>query len=589
MAVAELLHGQGRVPSSAAMRLCGAIPVCRNALELDPERLDEGARVLQSRAGLPVTGLDWVPDAQRSTRWPAASVEMETGTGKTYVFIRSALELARHHGLRKFVIVVPSVAIREGVLKTLQVTREHLGALYPELPYAFFEYDRARPSGLDRFVRSAAVQLMVVTIDAFNKDRNVMRRPSDRFAGQAPIDLVRATRPVLILDEPHNLQSPLRVQALSDLHPALGLRFGATHRQTQGIIHRLTPAQAHRRGLVKTIEVVGDLPGDDSLEAMSARIRATVQAHLQRQRQLATRGIKVLSLFFVDKVASYVGPEPVVRRLFDQHFEALAVGHPVLGDLRAEQVRAAYFAQQRKRAIDSRSGASAADQEAYRLIMRDKERLLDLTEPVSFVFTHSALREGWDNPNIFQICTLSASHSVTKKRQEIGRGVRLCVDTTGERVLDRQVNVLRVFAHESYEAYVGALQSEWAHSFEREAMPPVPRAVDANRGGPARPSEDPQRTSDSELDVERLISETHAYLAGADACRGERGEVSLDVIDQIAESLRHMEPPLPLRRRTILDLVAALAGPEGSLPEGGLLVASVVQALARALRNQVNG
>lgn len=504
------------------------------------------------------------------------AVEMETGTGKTYAFVRTALELARRRGLTKFVIVVPTVAIREGVLKTLQITRDHFRELYPEVPYRFFAYERVRIDRLVPFVRSTTVDFMVLTIDAFNKASNVLRQGADRFGGAAPIEVLAACRPVLILDEPHHLESPLSRASLGDLRPLMALRWGATLRRHDGLVHRLTPADAHARGLVKTIEVV-PCEVTEPLEArFSAQIRGTIAAHLQRQRRLRARGIKVLSLFFVDRVDRYAH-DGLVRRLFDEHFEALARDEPGFAGREAASVRAAYFATTRTRSIDSSTGRSVADAAAYELILRDKERLLSLDEPVAFIFSHSALREGWDNPNVFQICTLAQSVSAVKKRQEIGRGIRLCVDADGRRVLDRDVNVLQVFANASYEEYVGRLQTE-DEAIAPSERAPLPRR--AGQGG-AKPSavasEEGPRWPEV-VDVARLRAAVRDAIAEpGDAMLSD--EVLRRVVELLEARLYGDTPACPLSRATLIAIARDAPGACMRDPS------AAATSLARAIRN----
>jgi len=496
----------------------------------------------------------------RDVRFYNFSVEMETGTGKTYVYLRTALELYRRYGLRKYIVVVPSVAIREGVLKTLQITQKHFRELYDNTPYRYYAYDSANLSQVRQFALSDDVEIMVMTIAAFNKASNVIRQTTDRLQGETPVHLVQAARPVLILDEPQNMESEKSIAALAVLDPLLALRYSATHRNPYNVVHRLTPYEAYRQGLVKRIEVasviregdsvqpylrldrieakkrtltarlaahkllrsgavkerviavrpgeslqektrrteyagfevdeislgggyvrfannveitVGQELGADKEAVFEAQIRYTVEEHLRRQARLKHVGLKVLSLFFIDRVDNYAREDGLIRQLFVHAFDEVKQRHPDWRDRNAEDVQAAYFAQRRTRSgevilEDSKTGEAERDREAYNLIMKDKERLLSFDEPVAFIFSHSALREGWDNPNVFQICTLNQTASEMKKRQEVGRGVRLAVDQVGERVRDERVNVLTVVANESYERFVTHLQSEIAFEYREE-------------------------------------------------------------------------------------------------------------------------
>jgi type III restriction enzyme len=490
------------------------------------------------------------------------SVEMETGTGKTYVYIRTALELFQRFGFRKFIIVVPSIAIKEGVLKTFQITQEHFRALFDNVPYRFYTYDSANLSQVRQFALSDSVEFMIMTIQAFrDANKNVIHQTTDRLQGETPVHLIQATHPILFLDEPQNMESEKSIAALAALQPLFALRYSATHRNPYNMVFRLTPFEAYQRRLVKRIEVAGitqedqaNVPyirlnsitaqkrtltasltidklfksGDirrttvtvrpgDSLEELSGgrpeywgfaideinagfgfvrfanttqlnqgqelgtdkaaifrgQIYYTVEEHLRKQALLQPAGIKVLSLFFIDRVDNYAPADGVIRRLFTEAFDKLKAQSDYARDLDPAQVQAGYFAQRTTKAgdvilEDSKTGTSKKDQDAYELIMKDKERLLSFEEPVSFVFSHSALREGWDNPNVFQICTLNQSVSEMRKRQEIGRGVRLCVNQQGERVHDERVNVLTVVANESYQSFVNQLQGEIAEEYRAE-------------------------------------------------------------------------------------------------------------------------
>ena len=588
-AIVNLFRGQTPVSAGFTLQsgpssMLAAVP---NRLDLDEESLLQNLQEVQARAGIqPDMELKFLeetvqtPGGDELVRYANFSVEMETGTGKTYVYLRTVHELFKCYGWRKFIVVVPSVAVREGVLKTLQVTEEHLRALYNNPVYRYYTYDSANISQVRQFALSDAIEVMVMTIDSFNKAANVIRQMTDRLQGETPIHLVQAARPILILDEPQNMESEKSIAALAALHPLLALRYSATHRNPYNIVYRLTPADAYRQGLVKKIEVdsvvkeddanqpylclqsidtkkktvtarlrvhklqksgvvkeasVTVKPGDslvaktsrddyagweideinpggqfvrfannvelavgceigaDKLDIFATQIRHTIEEHFRKQARLRERGIKVLSLFFIDRVNNYAGtPDPAnpadtagcIRRLFNDAFNELKPQYPEWRDVDPADVQAAYFAAKRRRSgelelLDSKTGESADDVAAYDLIMRDKEALLSFPSPdddeetrrkkqVAFIFSHSALREGWDNPNVCQICTLNQTVSVTKKRQEVGRGVRLCVDQAGDRIHEESVNVLTVVANESYRSYVETYQSEIAEEFRTE-------------------------------------------------------------------------------------------------------------------------
>lgn len=582
-AVTRLFDGQPRIEAELRFAPAGGFAAVANRLDLDETTLLENLRGVQSENGMAVDEeLQYIDetiggaDGEREVRFPNFSVEMETGTGKTYVYVRTALELFRLYGLRKFVVAVPSVAIREGVVKTLKITENHLRDLYGNLPYRYYVYDSENLAQIRQFALSDAVEILVMTIDSFNKASNVIRKTADRLQGETPIHLAQATRPILILDEPQNMESELRVKALSALDPLFALRYSATHRNPYNLVYRLTPFEAYRQGLVKRIEVasvvhqddenqpfvrlegikaekntitarvavhklmkkgvvkesvvkvkpgdsleekagraeysgfevdeisagagfvrfannlevtVGEAIGVDKEALFDAQIRYTIEEHFRKQARVKGKGIKVLSLFFIDRVSNYADEDGVIRRLFQKNFDELRSKYAEWKGVAPDKVQAAYFAQKRRKSggielLDSITGKTKHDEAAYNLIMRDKERLLSLDEPVAFIFSHSALREGWDNPNVFQICTLNQTASEVKKRQEVGRGVRLAVDQSGDRVHDEKVNVLSVVANESYETYVGRLQTEIEEEYGKEGVPPKP--PNARKRGVAR-------------------------------------------------------------------------------------------------------
>ena len=542
-----------------------------NRLELDEEEILDNVRAIQEANGIEkcevLQGMEF-------------SVEMETGTGKTYVYLRTIFELNRAYGFRKFIIVVPSVAIREGVLKSIDMTKSHFETLYGRTPFDHFVYDARRLEKVRQFVGSNHIQIMVINIQSFLKDVadtapsditrddlkkvNVINRENDRMSGRRPIEFIQAANPIVIIDEPQSVDSTEKSRrAIGNLNPLATLRYSATHRRPYNLVYRLDPVRAYDLRLVKHIEVAsirseasfndayvklletdntngirarveihregrsGPKPakvwvrqGDDLFaksgeryayrhgyivqnidctpgsqyiefnqgallecgreiggfgdELMRAQVYETVEQHLKKERGVKGMGIKVLSLFFVDRVANYRvdnGDGTVslgkIGRWFEEAYLALTA-RPMYSGLipfAVGEVHGGYFSQDREgRARDTR-GNSAADETTYNLIMRDKERLLDPAVGLRFIFSHSALREGWDNPNVFQICTLNETHSTEKKRQEIGRGLRLAVNETGERVYDETINRLTVVANESYEDFAQALQTEFEDDF----------------------------------------------------------------------------------------------------------------------------
>ena len=581
--VTRLLEGQSHVevePNFVDGALFAAIP---NLIDLDDDRLLKNLQSVQAQNDLDEDrSLEYIEEkidtvtVEETIRFPNFSIEMETGTGKTYVYLRTMLELFRCYGLRKFIVIVPSVAVREGVLKTLEITREHLRQLYDNMPYRYYAYDSANPAQVRQFALSDSVEIMVMTIDSFNKASNIIRQTTDRLQGETPIHLVQATRPILILDEPQNMVSELRVKSLAALNPLFALRYSATHRNPYNLIYRLTPYEAYQQELVKRIEVDGVLqeddvnqplvrvnnirsrkntltarlsihklmrdgtvkeqsitvkPGDSLAEKTNrpeykgyivdeinlfsdfvrftngveveqgaskgedtegifeTQIHLTIEEHFRKQERLKPLGIKVLSLFFIDRVDNYALETGVIRRLFKKCFNELKQRYASWKDVDVDSVQASYFAKRQTRSgeiiyEDSSTGEAKKDVEAYNLIMKDKEQLLSFDEPTCFIFSHSALREGWDSPNVFQICTLNQTASEMKKRQEIGRGIRLAVDQTGNRVYDTKVNVLTVVANESYASYVGSLQTEMQEAYGNQELPPAP--VDKRKRGVAK-------------------------------------------------------------------------------------------------------
>ena len=518
------------------------------------------------------------------------TIEMETGVGKTYTYIKTMYELNKHYGWSKFIIVVPSIAIREGVYKSFQVTQEHFAEEYGK-KIRFFIYNSARLTEIDRFASDSSINVMIINSQAFNAKGKDARRISmelDEFRSRRPIDVIAKTNPILIIDEPQSVEGKQTKEKLKEFNPLLTLRYSATHKadSVYNMVYRLDAMEAYNKKLVKMISVKGisesgstatdgyvylekinlsqadptatiqfdhkgakgirkvtktvtekfnlyDNSGnldeykngfvvksidgrDDSIEFLNGiklyagevvgkvseeqlrriQIRETILSHIERERQLFRKGIKVLSLFFIDEVAKYkqynAAGEPfngIYADMFEEEYKdvvehlQLRMGEEeyvkYLDAISAHETHAGYFSIDRKgRLMDSslsdKKEKTSDDIDAYDLIMKNKELLLDrdpARSPVRFIFSHSALREGWDNPNVFQICTLKQSSSDVRKRQEVGRGLRLCVDQEGERmdaaVLGgdvHKVNVLTVIASESYDSFAKGFQSELAES-----------------------------------------------------------------------------------------------------------------------------
>lgn len=512
-----------------------------------------------------------------SIRVPHFTVEMETGTGKTYVYFRTAHELQQKFGFKKFIIVVPSIAIYEGVIKTFEVTKSHFASIYGNEPVQMIEYDGSQIGRIRDFATNQILTFMVMTRDSFNKVSNNFYKPTEKLQGERkPYEWVQETRPIVILDEPQNINTDKANEAIRTLKPLFVLRYSATHRVTPNPVYRLTPVDAFRKNLVKQIEVIGisqlgnlNVPllrlisvtrgpitakvralqlrdgqtseqelalkqgsslfkltgrpeyegyvvseirlgknGDDPViefengamvsyadevvgsrtDVFRGQIEKTIETHMARQAELKKDGVKVLSLFFIDRVKNYTAADGVIKKLFDEAFERLKGRYPDFENLSTAEVREGYFAKPKadskeEDAVDT-DGSNQKQREmekaAFELIMRKKEQLLSFEEPVSFIFAHSALKEGWDNPNVFQICTLNNTTSTMKKRQEIGRGLRLCVDQTGKRIMNSDINVLTVIANESYESYVANLQREYDEDGYGEGVPKPKKPEDGS-------------------------------------------------------------------------------------------------------------
>lgn len=528
------------------------------------------------------------------------TIEMETGVGKTYTYIKTMYELNRAYGWSKFIIVVPSIAIREGVYKSFEMTQEHFAEEYGK-KIRYFIYNSSQLTEIDRFASDSSINVMIINSQAFNakgKDARRIYMKLDEFRSRRPIDIIAKTNPVLIIDEPQSVEGKQTKERLKEFHPLLTLRYSATHKSDSiyNMVYRLDAMEAYNKRLVKKIAVKGisesgstatnsyvylesinlsksdptatiqfdvkqasgtkaksrivkigdnlyDYSGgleeyrngfvvksidgrDDSVEFLNGikiyagdvigkvdedqlrriQIRETILSHIQRERQLFYKGIKVLSLFFIDEVANYreydATGQPVNGKyatMFEEEYEdivstlQLSVGEDdyikYLNSIKASKTHAGYFSVDGKgKMINSKVGrkeTTSDDVSAYELIMKNKELLLDRDpkkSPVRFIFSHSALREGWDNPNVFQICTLKQSSSDVRKRQEVGRGLRLCVNQDGERMDTNalgndvhNVNVLTVIASESYDSFAKGLQTELA-----EAVADRPRAVTAD-------------------------------------------------------------------------------------------------------------
>ena len=554
-----------------------------NKVSIDNFTMLENVRKIQER-----NDIEMSKDLQNKN----FTIEMETGTGKTYVYTKTILELNKRYGFTKFIIVVPSIAIKEGVLSSLNATKEHFDEKYDNVIYDYFLYDSSHLERVWEFATSTDIQIMIINIDAFRKSftnpdeetkANIIHRASDRLSGNKPIDLIAGTNPVVIIDEPQSVDNTKKSkEAISSLNPLCTLRYSATHKEMYNLMYRLTPVDAYQMNLVKHIEMASvvnneantkpyvklisvtdkngysarveiyvtnkktgiiekktvkvkpndDLweisnevdyykdnsfivdnidcfPGEESITFSNgeflnlgekigdvndesikrAQIHQTIQMHLDKELHCIKKGIKVLSLFFIDEVAKYRNYERPDQKgdyaiWFEEEYNKLInlpkykrlkekYGDKIVFD--AERVHDGYFSMDGKSRLVNENGYyrmeskgksintkgdNSKDETTYNLIMKNKERLLSFEEPVRFIFSHSALKEGWDNPNVFQVCTLIETKDTMTKRQKVGRGLRICVDQTGNRVLDNKYNVLSLIANESYKDFTKQLYKE---------------------------------------------------------------------------------------------------------------------------------
>lgn len=563
--VIDLFEGQSLLSSNISIMAPGMVSPFEgkgNLFDLSPQDIEENFKNVQKENGLPIN------DKLESYDF---TVEMETGTGKTYVYLRTILELNRNYGFSKFVIVVPSVAIKEGVKKTIDITRDHFSKLYNNISYTDFIFDSGNMSDLKNFMEEDNIQIMIITIQAFNKDKNKIRQKTE--SGIVPLSYITKTNPIVIIDEPQSVLGGKGEEAVSDLNPLFTLQYSATPKDSTNLLYQLNAVDAYNKNLVKKIEVnafdaadyqgrpyikLNDVklnkrngnrtaeltlvkntpiglntavvknikPGDRlSVDKISnndvyrdyvvddvivregdehilfdngqklylgqslndinqegvrkAQIEETIREHLNKELKLSKKNIKVLSLFFIDEVSNYreydedgahKGKyakwfEDAYRKIISED-EYKKLPKYIL-DLSPEEVHDGYFSKDKQKFTDT-SGETAKDTSTYELIMRDKEELLDPKNKLRFIFSHSALKEGWDNPNVFQICTFIETKSDLSKRQKIGRGLRLCVDGEGNRVDEaygdgeefKNINKLTVLANESFDNFAKSLQKE---------------------------------------------------------------------------------------------------------------------------------
>ena len=649
----------------------------RNAeILLNPVRLLENLHDVQRRGNLPLSPK--LIDSKAAPGAPNLDIEMETGTGKTYVYIKTIMELHRQYGWSKFIIVVPSVAIREGVKKSFDITAEHFQQAYGTKPRTFI-YSSTQLHELERFSSDAGVQVMIINIQAFNatgKDQRRIYDELDDFQSRKPIDVISANRPIVIIDEPQKIGAPKSLEALAKFNALMVLRYSATHRVEHTKVHRLDALDAYNQKLVKKIAVRGitvkGLAGSTAylyLEAIQIRpgakprarvevevqtkggpivrqvkwldnganlhdvsqgieaykglfirdidanrdivelsngdivvagqltdrdvtedtkrriqIREVISAHLDKERSLFALGVKVLSLFFIDEVAKYRDYERedtlgAYARVFEEEYSRLtgeilselkfdAAYHAYLQRDDVRRVHEGYFSVDKKTkrqvdptmAVRGEDAGQSADSDAYDLILRKKERLLSFEEPVRFIFSHSALREGWDNPNVFVMGMLKKSDNTISRRQEIGRGLRLAVDQHGERmdnpVTVHDINELTVVTDESYTQFVSGLQHEIAESLAARPRKATAefftgKLIEVPGSGRVAITADHARqlvhwlTKNDYIDYEQQLTEKWLGRAGTEM--PDMPASLHDVFNQVADLIDtlHIEVPLP--------------------------------------------
>lgn len=546
--------------------------VIGNQLVLSSEQLRRNLRAVQDK---PVPAEDGgetpaIPEELRQ-KWvegetvPDLSVEMETGTGKTYVYIRTCLEMHKRYGFSKFVIVVPGKAIREGVKSSLAMLKPHFKELYPDSQYEFMVWDSAKRQMASDFVRDASLKIMVINLEAFRTEGNIFRRKDPDFnGGYAPHELIGAARPVVIMDEPQNMESAGSKEAIEQLNPLARLRYSATHKDLKHLVYRLTPVDAYDLRLVKRIGVLSVTKDEDlngayvevskinatpggvtatakifktnagktkltritlrkdtdlfeesgqrgayqgwSVEDIHASqdgergyvefgngtrvhegvgttseeeqhqrlmLRQAIESHFEKELQLKlhlrrgliTSALKPLTLFFIDSVANYHPADGKLRQWFEQEYEIVRADARFrsLDMPNVDVVHDGYFAASNKgvpKDVTTRGLEGPEVESALKRIMQNKEKLLSFEEPLRFIFSYAALAEGWDNPNVFTVCNLQHSRSEMRKRQQIGRGLRLPVMVDGERCRNDDVNVVTAIAHEDFSKFAGDLQKE---------------------------------------------------------------------------------------------------------------------------------
>ncbi len=534
---------QGQIKQTSDYDIFDGEAVCANNISIDNDTILENLQAIQKLNNIKekLTSLDDLETLD-------FSIEMETGTGKTYVYIKTILELFSKYGWNKFIIITPSIAIKEGVLNSLNSMQKHFRNEF-NFPYEYFEYDSQRLNSLKHFIRDDNLQIMIMTIDSFKRANTILNQPQEGFVG-VPKDSLQKTNPILILDEPQNMESDLSKTSINELNPLFALRFSATHKNYYNLLYSLSPQQSLTQGLVKQIEVwamsenqtINDIyidvrnieidkktkrpvatlelivknkdefvkrsikiKGNDSLkdrtknpiyvgfivdeisfkdsfiqfenglrldvnevngkvkrQIQQEQITDTIKLHMKKYEEYKKKNIKVLSLFFIDRVANFLSSEDGwMEDWFCNEFNRLKLKFESFKSIEAKEVYSSYFSKRKSGFVDELKNNDSdrkLQKETYNLIMKSKEKLLSFEENTSFIFSHSALKEGWDNPNVFFITTLNDTKSQMRKRQILGRGVRLAVDKYGQRVEDKNINRLTVIVNESFEEFARELQ-----------------------------------------------------------------------------------------------------------------------------------
>lgn len=556
-AVADIFVGQENLQSTFEIARDSQMTLIQNdlgignSMRISVDAINNNMHEIQKRNKLPMTDI--------TDNALSFCIEMETGTGKTYVYTKTVFELHKRYGFTKFIVVVPSVAIREGVCKSFDITKDHFENQYDNVPFRHFVYNSAKLSDVRQYATSNNIEIMIINIDAFKKAENIINQAQDKLNGETAMRYIQDTNPVVIIDEPQSVDNTEKAkEAISSLNPLCVLRYSATHKEKINLLYRLTPVDAYQMGLVKqicvssntvandfnkpyikllsvssdngfkakleidvqgkdskvtrktvTVKPNDDLflisgkrdlyegysvsgidctPDSESIEfsnteyiklgkaigcldeniVKEAQIKRTIQAHLDKELRYTEKGIKVLSLFFIDEVKKYRTPEDekgAYAQMFEKCYNEL-INMPKYAVLKgqfplaAEDVHDGYFSQDKKKVLKNTNGDTAADYDTYNTIMKDKEWLLSFDCPLRFIFSHSALKEGWDNPNVFQVCTLIEQKSTFTCRQKVGRGLRLCVNQDGDRIEDKNINILHVMANESFAEFAETLQKE---------------------------------------------------------------------------------------------------------------------------------